>query len=126
MLWIRWTVVLVLAVALIGCGGSPSKVSKGDLEQVRSSYDSLKVGMTHEQVEQTMRKGNLIRMGSSSMSGAAIEEYKLEAYHDDDWNKQRDLFVRFLYFAEGELVDMSSTRIDYREQPEVVRGWVGE
>lgn len=120
---IRLAVLSLALLALTACGGSPSKVSEGDLKTVRANYDSLQIGMSQKDVQKSLKKGNLIRLGSSAMEGASIEEYKLEAYHDDNWNKQRDLFVAFLYFADDTLVDMSNTRIDYRNKPDVVENW---
>jgi PBP1b-binding outer membrane lipoprotein LpoB len=111
------------AVLLSGCGEA-SKVSSGDLNQVRSTTEDLQIGMSQDDVEKVLKKGSFKRLSTSSMNGVAIEEYKIEAYHDDDWNKRRDLFVRFLYFADGTLVEISDRRLDYRENPAISQRWM--
>ncbi len=116
--------VLTLALfTLVACAGTPGKVSKGDVQSVRAAYESLSIGMSKEAVTKALHKGNLVRLGSSSMSGATIEEYKIEAFHDDDWNKSRDLFIGFMYFANDKLVETSSARVDYRANPAMVEQW---
>ncbi|MEO1130167.1 MAG: hypothetical protein AAFX05_10750 [Planctomycetota bacterium] len=112
-----------VAMLVSGCGES-SKVSSGDLNKVRSTTESLQIGMSQDDVEKALQKGSFKRLSTSSMNGVAIEEFKIEAYHDDDWNKRRDLFVRFLYFADGTLVEISDRRLDYRENPAISQRWM--
>jgi hypothetical protein len=118
------TVMLVaLAAGLCGCKSDPAKVSEGDLTKVRASFDQLAVGMTKDEALGTFKKGSKVRLSSSVVAGANVEEYKIEAYHDDDWNKRRDLFVAFLYFLDGTLVEISDTRENYAEEPATVERW---
>ena len=115
----------VAAIALLSLGACssapPAEVSKDELGAVRSGYSKLHTGMTRDQALAAFPKGNKVKLGSSSIGGATVEEWKVEAYYDDD--KRKDLFVTFLYFLDGKLVDSSDTRIAFRENPEIVDKW---
>jgi hypothetical protein len=117
--------VLLATIVLAGCASDPGKVSEGDLDKVRDSSQNVQIGMSKDDALDAYPKANKVRLATSSVDGVAIEEWKIEAYHDDDWNKSRDLFVSFLYFANGTLVDISDTRIDYREDTDLVKRWAG-
>lgn len=119
----RAGVVIVAASMLIACGGSPGKVSKRDLQDVRAAYNQVALGMTESEVASLLRKGSYERLSSGTVDGMAVEEYKLEAYYDDDWNKTRDLQIAFFYFADDRLVSISDSRIQYRAKPEIVAQW---
>ncbi len=58
----------------------------------------------------------------TSIDGAMIEEWKYEAFVDKD-KQGRDLFVTFLYFCNDHLVDTSDTRIDFRNNAQLVERW---
>lgn len=116
--------VALIALSLGACSSPPpAEVSKSDLAAVRASYAKLSTGMTRDQALNSFPKGNKVKLGSASVGGATIEEWKVEAYHDDD--DRKDLFVTFLYFLDGKLVDSSDTRIAFREQADIVDRWKG-
>ena len=50
-------------------------------------------------------------------------EARAEAFHDT--NKGRDLVVQFLYFRNDVLVDMSDSRIDFRNDAALTKRWAG-
>lgn len=116
--------IVIAAAAITGCASDKAKVSRSDLQRIEASGQKLRVGMSRDEALGTFEKGNKISLSQSMMQGVSIEEWKIEAYHDDDWNKVRDQYIKFLYFANGKLVDVSNTRIDYRENPVVVDNWV--
>jgi hypothetical protein len=107
---------------LAGCSSpAPGQVSKEDLAAVRTGYAKLHTGMSRDEALNSFPKANKVKLGSASMGGATIEEWKVEAFYDDD--KRKDLFVTFLYFLDGKLVDQSDTRIAFRDQPDLVDRW---
>jgi hypothetical protein len=116
---------LAATLLIAGCSSDKAKMSEGDVKAMRSSYESLSIGMSKDEALGTFKKGNKVKMSSSSIAGKAIEEWKVEGYHDDDWNKTRDMFITFLYFADGRLVDVSDRRLSIRENPELVQSWGG-
>jgi hypothetical protein len=122
---LRIVLVIVAAAAVAACASDPADVSGGDLKKIRAGASNVHVGMTKQAALDAYPKGNKVRLSSSSFEGTAVEEWKIEAYADDDWNKSRDLFITFLYFADDKLVDMSDSRLPYRESPELVNRWVG-
>ena len=112
----------LLASTLVGCASKPpAEVSRSELASVRQSSASIKVGDQKQAVLDAFKSGNKLKLGSSVIDGATIEEWKVEAYHDED--KRKDLFVRFLYFCNDRLVDTSDTRIDYRTNTALVEKW---
>ncbi len=111
-------------LALSACSSPPpAEVSKSELAEVRSGYAKLHPGMPRDQALAAFPKGNKVKLGSASIEGVSIEEWKVEAFYDDD--KRKDLFVTFLYFLDGKLVDSSDSRIEFREHPEIVSKWKG-
>ena len=121
----RTICVLSAVLMLAGCKGDPGKVSKADLKKIRGAAENVSIGMSKDDALAAYPKGNKVRLSTSSVEGVTIEEWKVEAYHDDDWKKSRDLYVTFRYFAGDKLVDISDTRHDYREDPELVSQWLG-
>ena len=117
-------VVAGLAVALGGCASAPAgSMSKGELATVRSSQTKVRVGESKDGALKSYGdKANKVRMSSASLEGAAIEEWKIEAFNDDG-DRGRDLFVTFLYFRNDVLVDMSDTRLDFRNNPALTARW---
>jgi hypothetical protein len=114
-----------VATMVVACASNSAKMSEGDLKKVEAAATNVHVGMGKQEALDTYPRGNKVRLSSSSFGGVAVEEWKIEAYADDDWNKSRDLFVSFLYFAGDKLVDMSDTRLPYRESPDLVNRWIG-
>jgi hypothetical protein len=118
------TVVLVVALAGLsaGCSSKPAaEVSKSDLAAVRQTHAAIKVGEPKQKVLDSFKAGNKVKLGSSVLDGAAIEEWKVEAFRDED--KRKDLFVTFLYFCDDRFVDSSDTRIDFRNNIAIVDRW---
>ena len=106
----------------IGCESDSAKVSKGDLKSIERSSMEVEVGSTRQEVQSAFKKGNFVRLGETMVGGAKIEEWKLEAYTDDDWNRSRDQYIKFYYFMNDTLVDISNQRINFRD-PGVVANW---
>lgn len=120
-------VTLALSIALLaGCaakGPAQAKVSKDDVASTRTVFESLDIGEPKPAVLEQFKKGYKLRLGAATVRGTKVEEWKIEAYHDDDWNKTRDLFVGFMYFADNRLVETSTTRVDYRSSPTILDNW---
>ena len=83
--------------------------------------EELAPGATPDEVRKAVQPANVVPSGSSAVDGVTVEEWKIEAFNDSD--KGRDLFVRFYHFVDGRLVDTSDRRIDFRGDPEVIKGW---
>lgn len=114
--------VCAAAAMLSGCGSKPAaEVSDKELATARASYGNLTPGQSKKTVLDSFKTGNKVKLGSSVVEGATIEEWKYEAFHDE--KNKRDLFVTFLYFCNDTLVDSSDKRIDFRNQPELVERW---
>ena len=116
--------ILFAAVGLLlgGCAAkSPASVSRSELASIRKSYSSINVGDSKAKVLESFKAGNSVKLGSASIGGAAIEEWKVEAFHDED--KRKDMFVTFLYFCNDRFVESSDVRIDFRTNPSVVDRW---
>ena len=112
------------ALVLVGCAGDPGKQgSKQDVQKVRQAYAEAQIGASREATLELFDNAGVSKLSSARVGGIAVDEYKVEAYHDDDWNKTRELFIVFLYFADGVLADTSDRRIDFRSNPAVVENW---
>lgn len=115
-------IVVGTAALLAGCSSKPAAdVSKDDLAAVRQSYGEAKIGDTRKNVLDSFPAGNKVKLGSSVIEGASIEEWKIEAFHDQD--KRKDLFVTFLYFCDDKFVDSSDSRVDFRNNQALVQRW---
>jgi hypothetical protein len=118
---------VVVVMSLLCAGGcadkSPAEVSSGEMASVRKSHTSLKPGTPRDQALASFPKGNKVKLGAASIGDMSIEEWKVEAFADQ--KKRKDLFVTFLYFLDGKLADSSDTRIDFRNNPDLVEGWKG-
>jgi hypothetical protein len=114
---------LALGAALLaGCASKPAaEVRKEDMQTVRSTYADITPGQPKDAVLAAFKAGNKVKLGSSMVGDATVEEWKVEAYHDE--NKRKDLFVTFLYFCNDRFVDGSDTRIDFRNNPQLVEQW---
>ena len=120
---IRLLTLCALATVLGGCGGDPAKVSKDDLQRVERSQENLKIGMSKDEALGLFKKGSTTRLAATSLGEDSVEEWKVEAYHDDDWNKERSMFVTFMYFMNDRLVDISDARLVYRDNADLVQRW---
>ncbi len=113
---------VVSALALGACSSSPpAEVSKSELAEVRAGYGKIQTGMSRDQALGAFPYGNKVKLGATSAGGSSIEEWKVEAYNDE--KDRKDLFVTFLYFLDGKLVDSSDSRIMFRENPEIITQW---
>jgi hypothetical protein len=117
------------ALALSGLGACSSApkgaVSEKELAETRATQQSLRLGQAKDDALSQFKHGNVLRLSSARISGVDIEEWKVEAFNDDNSKKSRELFVSFLYFANGKLVDIRDTRADYTRDAEIVRHWSG-
>lgn len=116
--------ILVGAVFIAGCASPPGAMSEQRLAGVREAAGEVRPGLTRDEVLRELKPAHAVSLGASTVDGVAVEEWKIEAFHDS--GKGRDLFVRFYYFIDGTLVDASDRRIDFRENRELVRSWAGE
>ncbi|MFN0010089.1 MAG: hypothetical protein ACKVS8_00440 [Phycisphaerales bacterium] len=113
-----------LALCVAACAPKPAaEVSRTDLAAVKQSNASIKPGDPRQKVLDSFKKANTVKLGTSVIDGATIEEWKVEAFHDED--KRKDLFITFLYFSNDRFVDSSDTRIDFRNNPAIVARWQG-
>ncbi|MCC6320561.1 MAG: hypothetical protein IT438_03895 [Phycisphaerales bacterium] len=113
---------IALATLLCGCASAPpAQVKADELASIRDTYSTTRLGSSKASVLGAFKKGNKVKLGSAEIEGARIEEWKVEAFHDQ--KNRKDLFVAFMYFCDDRLVDTSDTRIDFRAQPELVDRW---
>lgn len=121
----RWMAGALGCLVLCGCASKPpAEVSQKELTAVRDSHAAAKIGDPKQKVLDSYQSGNKVKLGSSVAEGATIEEWKVEAYHDE--KNRKDLFVSFLYFCDDRFVDSSDTRIDFRSNPDLVKQWKAE
>lgn len=119
---VRIGMVVALTMVLGGCASKPAaEVSKSELASVRQTHANAKIGDTKKSVLDSYKSGNKIKLGASVLEGSTIEEWKVEAFHDE--SKRKDLFVTFLYFCNDRFVDSSDSRIDFRTNHELVTRW---
>ena len=78
-------------------------------------------GTPRDATLERLKPCNAVRLGGGSYFGVAVEEWKAEAYYES--GDKRDLYVAFLYFANGKLADTSGQRIDFRNSPAIVQAW---
>ena len=118
---------IALSAALpASCGSKPKgSVSEKELAMIRDVSHSIAPGMKKSAVLPKFEKdgANVVRLSSTQLDGATIEEWKTEAFNDS--KKGRDLSVQFLYFRNDVLVDLSETRIDFRNDPALTKRWAG-
>jgi hypothetical protein len=120
----HWILMAAIGTLFAGCGSKPAaEVSEREMAATRSSYSSIKIGDPKKKVLDSFKSGNKVKLGSSELEGATIEEWKVEAFHDKD--KRKDLFVTFLYFRNDRFVDSSDTRIDFRNNAAIIERWKG-
>ncbi|MCC6427584.1 MAG: hypothetical protein IT435_12280 [Phycisphaerales bacterium] len=119
----QWVVIAASACIVVGgCASKPvAEVSEKEMTGIRQSYGNMQPGAAKDDVLKSFKAGNKVKLGSASMSGADIEEWKVEAFHDMD--KRKDMFVTFLYFCNGKLVDSSDSRIKFRDEPGLIDRW---
>ena len=116
--------VLALAFAAVigGCSSKPvAQVSRTELASVRQTNAAIRIGDPKQKVLGSFKSGNQVKLGASELDGAVIEEWKVEAFYDND--NRRDLFVSFLYFRNDRFVDSSDTRIDFRNNSTLTDKW---
>lgn len=116
------TLPLVALLIVAACSSPPAgAVDKEQLAAIRGTAAKVAVGAPRDQVLAQYKGANQVRLGSAEIEGATIEEWKVEAFNDQGTG--RDLFVQFMYFANGRLVDASDARIAFRENPTIVKAW---
>ncbi|MFO0376177.1 MAG: hypothetical protein ACK51N_03925 [bacterium] len=124
----KTTLLMCVMGCALACGGCASKpaaeVSSKELAAARAAHAELKPGASRQAVLDSFKAGNLVKLGNSSMAGAAIEEWKYEAFHDE--KERKNLFVTFLYFCNDRFVDSSDQRIDFRNNEALVAKWIGK
>ncbi len=119
---LRSTLILALVAALAGCSSKPpAEVSKNELATIRKAHDAATIGTPKQQVLDSYKSGNVVKLGSSAFEGSTVEEWKAEAFHDE--SKRKDLFITFLYFVDDKFVDSSDTRIDFRANEALLTRW---
>jgi len=117
---------LTTTILLGGCQSDPAKVSKNDVAKVEDATDSLAMGTSKSDVMSTLKYGDKKQLSSTTIEGIAVEEWQVAAVHDDDFAHTRTQYIRFLYFADGKLVQVSDRRIDFASNPDLVSSWAGK
>lgn len=124
--------VAVVAAGLLstGCifvsGGSrtyasASPITATEMDDMIARTRDLRVGMPREEALNLYPAEHLNLKSSTAVDASVFEEWQVEAY-----SRNSDVyFRRYLYFADGTLAAFSDTRVEYRENPEVLRGWAG-
>lgn len=116
------TSAIIASTLLVGCASKPAaQVSAGEMTSLRQAQSNLRPGTTRADTLDALDAGNKVKLGSAMINGASIEEWKVEAFHDQ--KNRKDLFVTFLYFLDEKLVDSSDTRIDFRTNAEIIDRW---
>lgn len=100
---------------------SASPVTAVQMEDMIARTRDLRVGMPREDALGLYPGDRLNLKSSTTADGHVFEEWQVEAY-----SRSGDIhFRRYLYFADGKLAAFSDSRVEYRENPEVLRGWAG-
>jgi hypothetical protein len=116
------TALALASMVLASCGSEPKgSVSSKELAEIRQSASAVKPGMRKDDVLARYKKANAVRLASTQLGGATIEEWKTEAYTDS--KQGRDLAVEWLYFRNDKLVDLSDARLDFRANTALVDKW---
>lgn len=111
-----------MTACIAGCSSPPAaEVSKSEMQAIRTAHDQTRPGMPKDAVLQGYKAGNTLKLGSSLIDGVTIEEWKAEAFRDE--KNRKDMLVTFLYFCNDQFVDQSDSRIDFRNNPELVDRW---
>ena len=96
-----------------------SEVTSDEMRDLVARTRTLRVGMSREEALGAFPAECLNLKSSTTDGGSVFEEWQVEAFNDKD-----DVyFRRYLYLANDRLAAFSDTRIDYRENPELMRGW---
>lgn len=119
----RGLVILVAGAALAGgCASEPpAQVSSKEMAAVRKAHSALAPGASRDAALESFGDANVVKLGAATIDGVSIEEWKVEAFQDVRSGK--DLFVSFLYFRDDRLVDSSDTRLNFRENPQLIERW---
>ncbi len=114
--------VLCFVTLLCGCESAPKgSVSEGELKTIRGMAQGITPGQKKADVLAKYERANVVRLSSTQLEGATIEEWKAEAFFDS--KKGRDLSVQFLYFRNELLVDVSDSRLDFRNDAALAKRW---
>ena len=117
-------VIFCAVLVLAGCrSGNKAKVSETELSAVRAAQTQLTVGASKQTTLAAFKYGKKTKLGSSKVDGVAIEEWNVEAFHDNDWAKRREMTLVYLYFLNDKLVESSDKRLNYRGTPALVEQW---
>ncbi len=125
------TLALASIAAATLCGGcifvggsdrdnvTTTPITSVQMDDMIARTRQLRVGMPREDALALYPAEHLNLKSSTSAEGSVFEEWQVEAYtrHHDVY------FRRYLYFANNTLAAFSDTRVDYRENPDVLRGW---
>ena len=120
------SILMVLAaLSLTGCETTdpPYILYEKDRQQFNNQNVSVELGMTTEQVREILTLGEFTRQGTAVANGSVISEWELEA---KIWGFKRpldgtrggsvDYHWRYYYFLDDELMDISTSRLRYRER----------
>jgi soluble cytochrome b562 len=115
---------LMIASLMLAACSSPkprSHVSEKEMKDIRSAYASLATGVDKAAALAKFKAGNQVKLSSAEIAGVSIEEWKVEALREA--KPRNDLFISHLYFANGRLVDISDSRVNFRENTALVERW---
>lgn len=108
-----------IGAAMGGCRytGDPAKVSGPRFRQLERIDGSLHAGMTKKEVLRFYREANKVKLTEAKVGNRHMEEWKVDAVKGP--STDRKLMTRYLYFADGGLVDCRDERWEYREDEEL-------
>lgn len=96
-------------------------VDEHGMTDLVGSNKDIELGMTRREALSLYPDRLSTLMSAATIDGRHIEEFRIQAYEGKP-KKVTSTFRRWLYFVDGELVRISSEKIDYT-QPGAVEGW---
>jgi len=113
---------LIAALVPIACSTPPGQVSASELAELRRTSSDVQPGLAKQQVLARFRAGERTRLGSSLVGSVTIEEWEVHAFTDPDKAGAQE-FRTFLYFVDDVLVDVTLSKLSYRDSREILDEW---
>lgn len=96
-------------------------VTRAQFEDVIEANKTIHLGMPREQVLATYPADLVTKFETGHYEGRELEVWQARAVTS---NGDRS-FQRWLYFVDASLVEMARHEIDYRDDPDTLRRWLG-
>lgn len=97
------------------------RITRPQMDDLIAQTRQLRVGMSRDEALALYPAEHLNLKSSTTAEGSVFEEWQVEAYA----RSQDVYFRRYLYFANNTLAAFSDSRLDYRDNQDVLRGWAG-